>query len=460
MNEKDTKQGSSPGASNSHDAANHESNQPPSTKVGPAEDAVKPSGTTGAKAAGDAVKPASTTGAKAAGDAVTPASTTGAGAGGGVVAKSHGKGAGANLGWLNRLLMAVSMGAPGSGGTSRGDALRAGNELLNDEEGMDWKDTCKKGNAKWFFRVGYNVDDTGNYNGVILDPNPEREKLPPEAKQLLKAIETASVRLRTAFRNYPEESRRLFRSLKNVAKIGLYGQTPDPELAQVYFDSFKGMVPVASNKVRKKFLYGTVFWNLAATFLALFVYFGWLTMHSSVFYDLKSAAEKCNATDQASIEKNSYCQSFPVSWALGLTNQFFPDWGTRDEEKQLQDAHKVRTFSNLIMGYALSVIGGSCGLVLIGFLRNREISYDSFDAIYKYGMSPGRYLLLIMVLALVVLVLVAFKVFILGVGNVELSDVTNKPQIGLVIGLLCSISEPLVSGMVINQVKPAEGGGK
>jgi hypothetical protein len=75
-------------------------------------------------------------------------------------------------------------------------------------------------------------------------------------------------------------------------------------------------------------------------------------------------------------------------------------------------------------------------------------------------MSPKRYLLLIMVLALVVLVLVAFNVFVLGVGNVTLNDVIKIPQIGLLIGLLCSISEPLVSGMVINQVKLVEAGGK
>jgi hypothetical protein len=71
-------------------------------------------------------------------------------------------------------------------------------------------------------------------------------------------------------------------------------------------------------------------------------------------------------------------------------------------------------------------------------------------------MHPVRYFILIEVLALVVIALVAFDLIILGIGSVNFNEIVTDWRYGFVLGLLCSISEPLVSGMVIRQVRPTE----
>lgn len=342
-----------------------------------------------------------------------------------------------------------------------------------DKKWINWTDECcdekDKDKAKWFWSIGYNIDDENIPCGIAYKAKPNKEStLTDEAKKLLEDVETASVRISVAFRKYPSERKRMFRSLKETAVIGLFGNKPDPALARVYFNSFKNMVPTAAEEVRKEFFMKTVWWSLLASLIAFALLLAHLPMHT-VFMDLATAASPPTAASECSkkdslqeqnAKNDPYCESYPVIWAVKVVNYFYPNLKNDSTVKKSSDAKSILKYSTLIMGYTLAIIGGSIGLMLIGFLRNREITYESFYKIYQYGMSPGRYLLLIMILALVIMILVVFDVFTVGVGSVTLNDVVKTPQIGLIIGLLSSMSEPLVSGMVVRQMNSTEAASK
>jgi hypothetical protein len=49
-----------------------------------------------------------------------------------------------------------------------------------------------------------------------------------------------------------------------------------------------------------------------------------------------------------------------------------------------------------------------------------------------------------------------FKVIMLGLGGVLLNDVKDTPEIGLLIGLVCGISEALVVELLLSRFRPVE----
>lgn len=324
--------------------------------------------------------------------------------------------------------------------------------------------------AKWFREVGFRLDDNDVPNEIILIPEKGQEELADDELELLREVKIASVRLSTAFREYPQEREQLYYSLMDVVVNGFYGKNTEIKLAKLYFAAFKSMVPIESQKVRRRFLLSTIICNLIVVFVSLVFISLWLPMHYSVFSDMDTAFSLCqpsvsnnlseevikNDASQKAIKRHSYCDGLSTSLALNVTSLLFPNWSDLIETKRKSYADTVNKTSNLILGYGLAIIGGAIGLLLTGFLRSREITYEGFDDIYRYGMRPGRYLLLITILALVLLIMLEFNVFILGVGSVVLNDISSNPLFGLLIGLLCSISEPIVSKMVIDRMKPAE----
>lgn len=317
-------------------------------------------------------------------------------------------------------------------------------EAQNDDEVQD------KGadGSVWFESVGL-VD--GN-DGAPIDVALRRANnsdLSPDAEQLLKTINLAAIRIQIAFRDFPNERRRLFRGLQAVALNGLVGPQPHPKTALIDFENFKINVAAAADAIRSRFLSQTIVVNLLAIATAILLLFLWLPMHGLVFTDIKTAMTTCSVTDAPAV-----CGDAPIRFALGLV-------GSTVFEGTEPTAEVVNAFylaSNLL-GAALLVFAGiALGLILIGFLRNRLISYDNFDSIFRYRMPPSLYLLFISCLGLAILAIVGFNIVVLGIGNLSLNDVTANPVIGLMIGLLCSISEPLVSALVVQQLRPSTKG--
>lgn len=322
-----------------------------------------------------------------------------------------------------------------------------------------WEEQISENKAKWFCKIGYLIeDDTEKTPLDILlkhksDITDLKEK---DAKELLHSINTASLRVRTAFKDDKAKRKRLFNRLFQIAKVGLYGEYPAPKIALNEFEVYKSIVPVEADNVRTSFLRGTIKINVFAIIIAILTIILWLPMHSSVFSNLTMAMEKCPRIERPANTQESIaniCSDGLASVAMDLARYTFPGWDL-SPDKQIQWAGDVKKISNLLLAFSTMTIGTCLGLILISFLRNREITYENFDEIYLYRLSPLRYFILIEVLALILMILVAFDMIIVGVGAVRLNDIVSNWPLGLILGLLCSISEPLVSGLVINQVRP------
>ena len=60
------------------------------------------------------------------------------------------------------------------------------------------------------------------------------------------------------------------------------------------------------------------------------------------------------------------------------------------------------------------------------------------------------------IISYILLAALWFKVVMLGLGGVLLNDVKDTPQIGLLIGLVCGISEALVVELLLSRLRSVE----
>ncbi len=296
----------------------------------------------------------------------------------------------------------------------------------------------------WFEEVELVAGNDGAPIDVALRRAGDRD-LSTEAEKLLATINLASIRVQIAFRDFPDERRRLFENLKAIAANGLVGRRPHPKTALIDFENFKINVSAAADAIRSSFLSGTIVVNLLAMGVAIFLLALWWPMHGLVFTNIAHALKTCGAEGAPGV-----CMDGPIRLALWLARMTGFDGAAPSRE--VIAGFKVA--SNITGAALFAFLGIALGLLLIGFLRNRLISYDNFDSIFRYRMSPGLYLLFISCLGLTVLALVGFDIVVLGVGNRVLNDVVENPAIGIIIGLLCSISEPFVSALVVRQLRP------
>lgn len=324
-------------------------------------------------------------------------------------------------------------------------------------DSQEWKYSCEEDKAKWFWAAGYELDEAGIPVGILLRRCTEMESLGEAERSLLKTINEAEVRIKIAFADYPAERARLFHRLLDLASVGFFGPDPEPETAKVEFETFKQEVAAASDKLRGEFIKVNLRTNLWAIIISVALILLWLPMHTSVFSQFDATVAACSVKkgdDGAAIARPAYCEKRAARAGMSLAEFLFPSWDGLTAEQKESWSTDVKHFSNLFVGFLLALVGIALGLILSGFLRNRVISYDNFDQIYIYRMHPRRYLVLIGSLAIVMLILLAFDVFVLGVGSLQLNGIIDNASIGLVIGLLCAISEPLIAQMVIQQMKP------
>ena len=111
---------------------------------------------------------------------------------------------------------------------------------------------------------------------------------------------------------------------------------------------------------------------------------------------------------------------------------------------------------NIIGGFGFALLGLLAGATLSIFVSNRRMTIDNFDKIQRYGLSIKTYFVYLYIVTAVVLLLLWFKIVVHGIGSVTLNQVAEKPYFGLLIGLLCGISDPIIADWVIQVVKPSK----
>lgn len=105
----------------------------------------------------------------------------------------------------------------------------------------------------------------------------------------------------------------------------------------------------------------------------------------------------------------------------------------------------------------LMLPGAALGVVFIGFATNRLVSYDGIGCMDQYDFAPWQRFTWVVLIAYVLFIALWFDAFVLGVGNVELNRVTTEARFGLLIGLVCGISESLIAELLTVRFRPVSG---
>jgi hypothetical protein len=98
------------------------------------------------------------------------------------------------------------------------------------------------------------------------------------------------------------------------------------------------------------------------------------------------------------------------------------------------------------------------GVVFTAFVLNRTFTFEKIRNFDPYFFPPGLRFFYVSIISYVLLAALWFKVVMLGLGGVLLNDVKEVPAIGLLIGLICGISEALVVELLVSRFRPVEKG--
>ena len=124
--------------------------------------------------------------------------------------------------------------------------------------------------------------------------------------------------------------------------------------------------------------------------------------------------------------------------------------------KEPDIAAAYKTALAWIVPLCLLLPGDVLGVVFIGMVANRTLTFDKITTFDPYYFPTWLRFLYIAIVSGVLLIALWFKFVMLGIGGYLLNDVKTDPSAGLVIGLLCGVSEALVVELLLSRLKPVE----
>lgn len=261
------------------------------------------------------------------------------------------------------------------------------------------------------------------FNDIYLAPANEpntvvfkrtAQPLTDDVLELAEKIRSALSRIRS-IKLDQEERQNLLEQLRELAKTGLGGDNPQPAEGAQLFEGFKRDVEQVGARVREKYL--STLYQIGVAWLVAGVVLG---------------------------------------GALWFFSGDIRGWLISDAQaSQNLNAQVIENTSTLLVAFLLSLFGVGIGWIVAESIRNRNITYDNFDVIYRYKFSPIRHCLFITFICAALQILLFFDVFQIGVGSLLLNDVKTNPSIGIIIGFVCAVAEPVVSSL-IEQTKPVQ----
>ena len=127
--------------------------------------------------------------------------------------------------------------------------------------------------------------------------------------------------------------------------------------------------------------------------------------------------------------------------------------------RYLTDSDVLTTYKSALgwLVPALLILPGDVlGVVFVGFVANRTITFDKIRAFDPYYFTPLLRFFYIAIISYVLLAALWFKFVMLGVGGYLLNDVETHPAAGFAIGLVCGVSEGFIVELLISRLKPGE----
>ena len=112
----------------------------------------------------------------------------------------------------------------------------------------------------------------------------------------------------------------------------------------------------------------------------------------------------------------------------------------------------------------VSVVGSlgftGVGLVLgFGFnyylISNNNVTMDNFDQVQKYDGSVSGDFFRLYIITAIVLISLYFQILAIGILSLNLNQIDGKPWLGLLVGILCGVSEPLIAAKLKQVFRPS-----
>ncbi len=209
------------------------------------------------------------------------------------------------------------------------------------------------------------------------------ESIPEEQLQLRDEVDKASTSIRMIFLNEPEKFEQYFRSLLALAQLGLVGDSANPNLAARALASLKHEI-LAREGGRIKNQYMKVLGKYALAF------------------------------------------GVPVLILAVLVNIFFNE-------------------QTLLQSYLFLWVGCMAGVWLSFGSRKIELKFEELNVLEKDRLNPSIRLIFAGLLTIVVGLLISTESVVFELGGLSTSQFQTNIQVALLIGILCGISEQVLS---------------
>ena len=236
-----------------------------------------------------------------------------------------------------------------------------------------------------------------------------RAPLPEDLLLFFRSIRLIELRLSNAFSS-GETRTKLLTQLADIAKLGLASSTPNVALANSELDFFKGVVVREAHVLRERYLNQMLYactWVVVSGILVIIL---WLMMQSR------------------------YAKLYPI----------------------FNNDNLVSNSVTLFGAFGFALIGIGVATCVASYMQNRDLNYINFDQIRKYYWEPHQYLLYIAMLCILFFVLLLSQILQVGIGNNLLNQVKTHSELGILVGITCGFSEPLIASLLTKGFSPAE----
>lgn len=116
----------------------------------------------------------------------------------------------------------------------------------------------------------------------------------------------------------------------------------------------------------------------------------------------------------------------------------------------------LATWMAVVNGQIATLYGLAIGILFSGIVQNRVISKESLRDFDPDGFSTPERLLYVWVAATTLEIFLWFDAVTIGVGSVLFNDITAKPWIGSLIGLVTSLATEAIVGLSSQSAKAVE----
>ena len=183
-------------------------------------------------------------------------------------------------------------------------------------------------------------------------------------------------------------------------------------------------------------------------------------------YNLESGRTQMNNVRRTLVkrsmkERDNYLGRLIVVGIVVTATSLALAWFVTSElPKFISDTALKATFEKNIRTWLLagSLLhpGVVLGVVFTGFILNRTMTFEKLRHFDPYYFPPGLRFFYVSVVSYVLFAALWFNVVMLGLGGFLLNSVRETPEAGVLIGLLCGVSEVVVVDLLISRFKPVE----